>query len=109
MASEIHLNDIGTKFVITVKDGGETVDISNGNVSSRSIMFRKPSDTVVTKVGALDGDGSSTSGVMHYVTLPDDLDEVGFWKLQGKIEFDGVDATGTFYTDINTFQVHCNL
>ena len=109
MASEIHLNDIGTKFVITVKDGGETVDISNGNVSSRSIMFRKPSDIVITKVGAVDGDGSSTSGVMHYTALPDDLDEVGFWKLQGKIEFDGVDATGTFYTDINTFQVHCNL
>ena len=72
MASEIHLNDIGTKFVITVKDGGETVDISNPNIASRSIIFRKPSDVVVTKVGA-------------------------------------VDSAGTFYTDINTFQVHSNL
>jgi hypothetical protein len=106
MASEIHLNDIGTKFVITVKDGGTAVDLSDGNISSRSIIFRKPSDAVVTKVGAVDGDGSSTSGVMHYTAVADDLDEVGFWKLQGKIEFT---SAGTFYTDINTFQVHSNL
>ena len=51
-------------------------------------------------------DGSSTSGVMHYMTVAGDLDEVGFWKLQAKIEFA---SAGTFYTDINTFQVHSNL
>ena len=107
MASEIHLNDIGTKFVITVKDGGETVDISNGNVSSRSIIFRKPSDIVVTKTGSVYDTGSGASGVMYYDALPGDLDEVGFWKLQGKIEFTG--ELGVFYTDIHTFQVHSNL
>ena len=106
MANEIHINDIGTKFIITVKDGAETVDISDDNIISRSIIFRKPSDSVVTKAGAVAGDGSCTSGVMHYYTVADDLDEVGLWKLQGKIQFD---TEGTFHTDINTFQVHSNL
>ena len=107
MASEIHVNDIGTKFMITVKgEDNSTVDLSDENITSRDIIFRKPSDTVVTNAGAIGGDGSATSGVMIYMTVDGDLDEVGFWKLQGKIEFA---SAGTFYTDINTFQVHCNL
>ena len=106
MASEIHVNDVGTTFLITVKDGDAAVNLYE-NINARSVIFRKPSDTVVTKTGSVYDTGSGASGVMYYDALPDDLDEVGFWKLQGKIEFTG--ELGTFYTDIHTFQVHSNL
>jgi len=106
MASEIHVNDVGTTFLITVKDGDTAVNLYE-DVNARSVIFRKPSDTVVTKTGSVYDTGSGASGVMYYDALPGDLDEVGFWKLQGKIEFTG--DLGIFYTDIHTFQVHSNL
>ena len=31
MADEIHVNDIGTRFLITVKDDGSAVDISSAS------------------------------------------------------------------------------
>jgi hypothetical protein len=43
---------------------------------------------------------------MYYDAVAGDLDEVGKYKLQGKVFLGG---SGTFYTDIHTFQVHCNL
>ena len=103
MASEIHVNDIGTQFLVTVKDGSSTVDLSNA--SALQINFRKPSDVIVNRTGSTIGDGSSTSGVMYYDSVAGDLDEVGNYKLQGKVILTG----GTYYTDIHTFKVHCNL
>ena len=103
MASEIHVNDIGTQFLVTVKDGSSTVDLSNA--SALQINFRKPSDVIVNRTGSTIGDGSSTSGVMYYDSVAGDLDEVGNYKLQGKVTLTG----GTYYTDIHTFKVHCNL
>ena len=75
MPSEIHQNDIGTRFLVTVKDDGSTVDLSNA--SALQISFRKPSDEIVDRTGSTLGDGSSTSGVMYYDTLNGDLDEAG--------------------------------
>ena len=105
MASEIHQNDIGTRFLLTVKDGSDLVNISGA--TSLQVDFRKPSDTVVNRSALRLDDGSSVSGVMYYDTVAGDLDEVGKYKLQGKIFLGG--GSGTFYTDIHTFQVHCNL
>ena len=34
-----------------------------------------------------------------------DLDEVGNYKLQGKVTL----PSGTYFTDIHTFKVHCNI
>ena len=74
MPSEIHHNDIGTRCLVTVKDDGSTVDLSNA--SALQISFRKPSDEIVNRTGSTLGDGSSTSGVIYYDTLNGDLDEV---------------------------------
>ena len=101
MASEIHVNDIGTKFLVTIKDDGVVVDISAA--SSISIIFKKPDDEVVNKTGTLYTDG--TDGKVYYDTLEGDLDEAGHYKLQAKV----VLAGGSYYTDIYNFQVHCNL
>jgi hypothetical protein len=103
MPSEIHQNDIGTRFLLTVKDGTDLVDISSA--TALDVDFRKPSDTVINRSASKFNDGSAVSGVMYYDAVVGDLDEIGKYKLQGKVYL----PSGTFHTDIHTFQVHCNL
>ena len=100
-ANEIHLNDIGTKFQVTVKDGDDAVDISSA--STKSLIFKKPSGTKMIKTAAFTSDGSD--GKIDYTVILNDLDEVGTYQLQGNV----VISDGTFYTDIQTFKVHRNL
>jgi hypothetical protein len=101
MASEIHVNDVGTRFLATIKDDGVVVDISAA--SSITMVFKKPDDVIVNKTGTTLTDG--TDGKVYYDTLAGDLEEAGHYKLQAKV----VLTSGTYYTDIYTFQVHCNL
>ena len=37
---EIHKNDVGTVFELTIKDGQATVDVST--TTAKQIIFRKP-------------------------------------------------------------------
>ena len=100
-ANEIHMNDVGTKFLVTVTDGTTAVDISSA--TTKQLIFQKPSGTKLTKATAFTSDG--TDGKMQYSVVTDDFDEAGSYKLQGKV----VISDGTFYTDIHTFKVHRNL
>lgn len=101
MASQIHKDDVGTKLLVTVTDDGVAVDISSA--SSLSVIIRKPDGESLTRTGVLDSSG--TDGKMYYITVAGDLDEAGHYKIQGKV----VLPSGTFYTSISTFKVHCNL
>lgn len=101
MASEIHVGDIGTRFLATIKDDGVVVDISSAEYIT--MMFRKPNDQVLNKIGVLYTDG--TDGKVYYDATAGDLDESGQYKLQAKVNL----PSGVYYTDIYTFQVHCNL
>ena len=103
MASEIHVDDVGTRFLLTVKDSGVVVDLSSASLLQ--VNFKKPDDIVVNRTGSTLSDGSVVSGVMYYDSLAGDLDQAGHYKLQGKVGLTG----GTYYTDIHTFKVHCNL
>ena len=103
MPSEIHQNDIGTRFLMTVKDGSDLVNIS-GALSLR-VDIRKPSDSIINRSALRFNDGSALSGVMYYDTVAGDLDEIGNYKLQGRVTL----PSGTYHTDIHTFKVHCNL
>jgi hypothetical protein len=105
MASEIHVDDIGTRFLITVKDDGSVVDISQA--AALQVSFRKPSDLIIERSPSTQGTGSSVSGVMYYDSIAGDLDEVGHYKLQGKVTLGG--GSGIYYTDIHTFKVNCNI
>ena len=105
MASEIHVDDIGTRFLITVKDDGSVVDISQA--AALQVSFRKASDLIIERSPSTQGTGSSVSGVMYYDSIAGDLDEVGHYKLQGKVTLSG--GSGTYYTDIHTFKVNCNI
>ena len=100
-ANEIHQNDIGTKFLVTINDGDSAVDVSGS--SSKQIIIKKPSGTTLTNAAAFNTDG--TDGKIYYNALSGDLDETGTHSIQGKV----VIAAGTFYTDIQSFKVHRNL
>ena len=104
MPSEIHKNDIGTRFLITIKDDGNVVNISGDPGSStHQINIKKPDDTVVNRSATLRDVG--ISGVMYYDTIAGDLDQAGTYKLQAKV----VIPSGTYFTDVYTFKVHSNL
>ena len=102
MASEIHKDDVGTRFLMTVKDDGSTVNISGATI--KLVIFKKPSDTVVYRTASGINDQMS-SGIMFYDSVAGDLDEAGHYKLQAKVAL----PSGTYYTDIHTIKVHCNL
>tara|TARA_R110000796_G_scaffold177989_5_gene294752 strand:- start:363 stop:677 length:315 start_codon:yes stop_codon:yes gene_type:complete len=104
MASEIHKDDVGTRFLITVKDDGLPVNISGVSGGSvHQVSFRKPSDAVIDRNATLKDYG--ISGVMFYDTVAGDLDEAGLYKLQAKV----IVPSGTFFTDIFSFKVHPNI
>ena len=63
MASEIHVNDIGTQLKITVLDGGSAVDLSSATL--KQVELRKPDDTSVTRTASLFGDGSGGYVLQH--------------------------------------------
>ena len=104
MASEIHKDDVGTRFLITVKDDGNLVNISGVSGGSvHQVSFRKPSDTIIERNASLQDYG--ISGVMFYDSIAGDLDEAGVYKLQAKV----IIPSGTYYTDLYTFKVHSNI
>ena len=77
-ASEIHVGNIGTRFSITIQEGGSSINISGA--TTKDVIFRKPDDEVIVRSGVLTGDG--TDGKMYYDTVSGDLDEAGHYKLQ---------------------------
>lgn len=100
-AKEIHVNDIGTAFDITLYDNDEVVDISNP--VSLIINFIKKDGSCMPKTAVLKTDG--TDGVLRYITVDGDLDQEGSWSLQAIVEL----ATGKWSSDITKFKVHGNL
>jgi len=101
MSNEIHVDDIGTKFSITIKDGDDVVDISDALFVT--LFFRRPDNEVIERDASFTSDGSD--GQIYYNIIGGDFDEAGYYKMQAKVIF----ANGVFYTNIHTFQVHCNL
>ena len=67
-ANEIHVNDVGTQFLVTVTDGSSAVDISSA--TTKELIIKKPSGTKLTKATAFSTDG--TDGKMKYNISSDD-------------------------------------
>ena len=101
MASEIHVDDVGTRFLITIKEDNTVVDISTAD--ALNIYIRKPDDTLLARSGILYTDG--TDGKLYYDIAAGDLDMAGYYKLQGRVSI----STSTYYTNVYDFQVHCNV
>lgn len=101
MENEIRLNDVGTIFRVTFKDGAYIVDISVA--TTKQFIFKKPSGSNLTVSGSLYTDG--TDGILQYTTVEGDLNETGLWKIQGYL----VIGTNKHKSDIYTFRVYNNL
>jgi hypothetical protein len=99
-ANEIHLNNVGTEFRVTVLESGTAVNVA---AATNYIKFSKPDNTVVTQSGTLYTDG--TDGIITYTSASGDLDAVGTWKIQAFVDF----GTNEFYSDIGSFKVYKNL
>ena len=76
LVREIHVDDIGTMFKITLYDDEVIVDVSGATVMQ--MLFLKPDGTNLTKTAYLFSDG--TDGIIKYSTIADDLDIHGKWK-----------------------------
>jgi hypothetical protein len=99
---EIHKNDVGTVFNVTIKDQSNAiVDISAA--TTKQIIFTDPEGTDVAKTATFNTDG--TDGKINYVILVDDLDLVGLWKMQAKV----ITPAGTWHSNITEFNVLDNL
>lgn len=101
MASEIHYGDIGVNFNITVMNDTVPLDVSNAD--NIYIIFQKPDGSDLTKTAALTTDG--TDGKIKYTTVDGDLDQVGTWQIQAKVDF----GASVFSTDIQKFKVYRNI
>ena len=101
MASEIHYGDIGVNFNITVMNGTAVLDVSNAN--SINIIFQKPDGSDLTKTATLVTNG--TDGNIRYTSVSGDLDQVGTWQIQARVNF----GASVFSTDIQKFKVYRNI
>ena len=101
MTEEIHKNDIGTKFLVTVKDGTTAVDISTA--TEKLIIFKKPNGGILSKAATFETDG--TEGKIYYNSVSGDLDTTGSWEIQISVTL----ATGTWKSSTSCFIVYGNL
>lgn len=100
-ANEIHQEDIGTAFTITMMDDTVVVDISTATI--KQITFKKPSGTKIVKDAVFVTDG--TDGKLQYTSISGDLDEAGKWYLQVYLDMTGF----TGHSDFDDFVVYANL
>lgn len=100
-ANEIHKNDVGTIFTITIYDGDSIVDISTA--TDKQIMFRKPDGNTSTVSGSFLTNG--TDGKLTYTFGSGELDVDGKWRMQAYFTF----PSGKWYSDIANFKVYDNL
>lgn len=101
MSEEIHVNDIGTVFKVTIKAKGVALDISTATV--KRIILTDPDGRKLNKSATFNSNGSD--GILKYVTIDGDLEKAGPWKLQAKVTLAG----GSWSSDITTFEVMKNL
>ncbi len=102
---ELHYNDVGTVFLVTMNDcvSGTSTVLDISSASSLQLILKSPSGVSSTKNAVLDSDG--TDGKMKYTSVAGDLNEIGTWRIQAKVEIGG----GVFRSDIDTFKVYENL
>jgi hypothetical protein len=102
MAAEIHKNDIGTTFRITIKDEDDAV-VDLSSATTKEILFLKPSGSLLRKTASLYTDG--TDGKIQYTTVSGDLDTIGKWRLQSYI----VTGGNYWHSDLYKFHVYENI
>ena len=106
MSSEIHVNDVGTQFLVTVVDADEN-PMNISTAITKEVIFKKPSGALVTHPATFYNDGSD--GKIYYVSQDGDLDEIGAWKIQCHVITSDNGQTANWHTNFSAFKVHRNL
>lgn len=102
MAAEIHVDDEGTSFRITVLDeASRVVDLTGAE--RLEVWFRRPDQVPLVREADVHGDPSA--GVMEYVTASGDLSIAGAWRVQGHVALPG----GLIHTNVHKFRVYPNV
>lgn len=102
VSPQIHVGDVGSQFLITIKDQDDNVvDISSA--TTKQIIFQSPSRIDKTKTASFYTNGSD--GKLVYTLSSGDIDVDGLWKYQSKI----IMPSGTWYTNIEEFRVYPNI
>ena len=101
MANEIHVGDIGTQLLITILDDGLPVDVSDAIVLR--ITIKRPDGTLIIASGSLHTNGED--GVIYYTIVLGDLNQSDVYKIQAYVEL----IDGSYYSNIGSFSVKCNL
>lgn len=102
--AEIHLNDIGVQFLVTMKDQDGDIITDLNLLADKKFIFVKPDLTKLTKNAIFVTDG--TDGLLYYTSLTGDLDQSGTWNFQVVVTY----SNGkTYSSDIERFIVHRNL
>lgn len=101
VTQEVHVDDIGTAFEVTLQDDAGIVDLTG--YISLEYDFTDPAGTVTTKTASPLTDG--TDGKIVYLTQAGDLPTAGLWRFQAKI----VLPTGSWSSTIQKFKVYPNL
>jgi len=82
VTADLHLDDIGTQILITIKEDNVAVDLSTATV--KQFDFKKKDGTTMVKEADFYTDG--TDGILEYITISGDIDQVGKWSVQPYLE-----------------------
>lgn len=99
----MQLNGGGVAITLPIVDqDGNIIDVSSA--TTKTIYLRKPDGTtILTKTATFVTDG--TDGEIQYVTVKDEIDTVGVWKVQGYVVLSNLDD----HTVVSQFRVLKNL
>jgi hypothetical protein len=82
VTADLHLNDIGTQILITIKEGNVAVDLSTA--ITMQFDFKRKDGTTFTVDADHYTDG--TDGILEYITEAGDISQVGKWSVQPYLE-----------------------
>ncbi len=104
VSDEIHVGDVQTKFLLTIKDGTTVVDVSDP-VDSWFIKFEKPDGTLADLVAAFETDGTDGKVFVlsNITTLV--IDQAGKWKMQARVGISTTSPASLWYSNVEEFQV----
>lgn len=93
---QFHKGDIGTVLTVTIYENGTPANLLGATIT---FWFRKPSGIAVSFAGAFVTDGSD--GKVKWTSASGNLDEVGAWKYQIRVQL----APGDWRTTIADMDV----
>lgn len=109
--SEIHENDIGTEFIVTITECVDGIDVplDISSATDKEIVFSTGGTattfTAIFTSIASGGAGDGTDGKISYFSILGDLTPSGTYKIQGIV----TTPAGKWYSTIEKFKVVSNL